>query len=65
MNNDLNTTPQSTPTTTRLNSLDENINAAIDEIMWSELPVDQWQIKKRLFNIIKQNIEGNVNWKVG
>jgi hypothetical protein len=69
------TTPlQSTDTT--VNQLDENIKVASEEILESVYnncfgsvqsiagPDNPEEFKKILFNIIKRNIEGNVNWKV-
>lgn len=73
MNNDLNTTPQSTPTT-RLNSLDKNVRISAEKILWlmynnyyaSYISIGNSELfTQELSNIIKQNIEGNVNWKVG
>lgn len=46
-------------TTTVVNQLDENIKVACEEIMNTVCTIDE------LFDIIKRNIEGNVNWKVG
>lgn len=46
-------------TTTVVNQLDENIKVACEEIINTVCTIDD------LFDIIKRNIEGNVNWKVG
>ena len=66
------TTPlQSTATT--VNQLDENIKVAVDEIVKYVGQIDDNYKKTmgedfiylRIYEIIKTNIEGNVNWKVG
>lgn len=45
-------------TTAIINQLDENIKTACEEVMNTECTIDE------MFDIIKRNIEGNVNWKV-
>lgn len=59
-------------TTTVVNQLDENIKVAvenivnIDEKSFSNKQNDPLtEFKRILFNTIKQNIQGNVNWKIG
>lgn len=61
-------------TTTVVNQLDENIKVAAEDVLFliynkhylSYLSMGNTKdFKQDLFSIIKQNIEGNVNWKVG
>lgn len=63
-------------TTTVVNQLDENIKVASEEILESvydncfgsvqsiEGPDNPEEFKRILFDIIKRNVEGNVNWKI-
>lgn len=61
-------------TTTVVNQLDENIKVAAEDVLFliynkhypSYFSMGNTEdFKQDLFNIIKRNIEGNVNWKVG
>lgn len=61
-------------TTTVVNQLDENIKVATENALFliynqnTIRPMFQWEVedfKQELFDIIKRNVEGNVNWKIG